>query len=848
MLSGELQRFALQDLVLRVGSNVDRNRWDEDRYEPFLEALCGYREYQKEALRTVLRYLLGGQYSSLRDLARENWDRNPALREKHGTWARFERQLQLPDMLSATIDLATATGKSYVMYGLALILMAEGVVDRVLVLCPSTTIEDGLFSKFERLARSPDLRDALPPEARIRTPKIIRGDESIVPGSICVENREAVYERVRSSISDSLSGKGHHVAVINDEVHHVVNAPDGATKKWKEFLLEPRYGFRIVVGFSGTCYVGDEYFSDVIYRYSMRQAMEENFVKKVRYVTDTQTTGEEDENWQLWTNQHERIRSALASRGIRPLTIIVTRDIKMCQQVGDELRRFLVDRRGYSETQARDMVLVVYNNAPDVRKLATVDDKASPVEWIVSVSMLNEGWDVKRVFQIIPHHKRAFDSKLLIAQVLGRGLRKPDGWEGPQPEVTVFNHAAWADSIRHLVNEVMEDEKRLTCRVIPESPYHFELHTFDYEVLKRVEEREPQGPIPLLDIDGCIPLPSEGAEVPVSVEFERMGSGQKERWETVISRRTYTPEEVAAKLWNILVQVDQENAVLLGEEQRTRYSEEYPFERLKEIVTRSLQRIGSDVCTESNLQRFQAYLSRIRPRAQLVARYDLNPNGFRILSTVDRPNDYVTATQLKRDKAVFWHDGTRPTLPDNEIAFFDEVTEPASGYKVTPIPNMNDFRSPVNFVIADSDNERRFVWELLRPENSKSLTAWIKSTAMNFYGIRYAWYKGRYPKYATFNPDFFLKVDNTILVIEIKDVSELDDPSPENLGKYEYATAHFRKVEEELSKQGIDLKYRCHFLTKNDFPEFFQRLREGKYLEYGSQLDWKLATKLQGGV
>jgi type III restriction enzyme len=39
-----------------------------------------------------------------------------------------------------------------VLYGLALILLAEGAVDRILVLCPSNTIEDGLLKKFKELA------------------------------------------------------------------------------------------------------------------------------------------------------------------------------------------------------------------------------------------------------------------------------------------------------------------------------------------------------------------------------------------------------------------------------------------------------------------------------------------------------------------------------------------------------------------------------------------------------------------------------------------------------------------------------------------------------------------------
>src|SRR5207253_10863318 len=122
---------------------------------------------------------------------------------------------------------------------------------------------------------------------------------------------------------------------------------------------------------------------------------------------------------------------------------------------------------------ADDRVLVVYNNAPDLRKLSIVDSPGSKVKWIVAVSMLNEGWDVKRVFQIVPHEERAFDSKLLIAQVLGRGLRIPSGWDGEQPVVTAFNHDAWADRIRELVTEVLEIQKPLVSEVVPDSPYNF---------------------------------------------------------------------------------------------------------------------------------------------------------------------------------------------------------------------------------------------------------------------------------------------------------------------------------------------------------------------------------------
>ena len=90
--------------------------------------------------------------------------------------------------------------------------------------------------------------------------------------------------------------------------------------------------------------------------------------------------------------------------------------------------------------------------------------------------MLTEGWDVKNVFQIVPWEDRAFNSKLLIAQVLGRGLRVPDAYVMPQPRVTVFNHKAWSSKIKRLVDEVLEIETRVQSTVILDnsrSEFHF---------------------------------------------------------------------------------------------------------------------------------------------------------------------------------------------------------------------------------------------------------------------------------------------------------------------------------------------------------------------------------------
>ena len=69
--NADRQRFRNEDLVLKVSPAVNRSRWDESRYEAFIDELCGTREYQKDAIRVALRYLLGGEYADLRALARQ---------------------------------------------------------------------------------------------------------------------------------------------------------------------------------------------------------------------------------------------------------------------------------------------------------------------------------------------------------------------------------------------------------------------------------------------------------------------------------------------------------------------------------------------------------------------------------------------------------------------------------------------------------------------------------------------------------------------------------------------------------------------------------------------------------
>jgi type III restriction enzyme len=676
---GDRRTFRNEDLVLKVMTDIDPKVWDESRYEAFLDELCGSREYQKEAIHTTLRYLLGGKYANLRQLAKENFDGNDELQQRYGSWAGMEKHLQLPDQLSCSIDQATGTGKSYVLYGLGTILLAEGVVDRVLVLCPSNTIEAGLLGKFRELAADGNLRYALPAGAKFKAPKIINASESIVDGSICVENYHAILETVKSSIRDSLKGKGARVAVLNDEAHHVVNAGGAEAKKWKEFLLNPEYGFRIVVGVSGTCYVDDEYFADVVHRYSLRQAIEERFIKRVEYVAEMPETTNADEKWQLVYKRHEAWKRKLKARKIRPLTIIVTRDIRACEQVAEELKDFLVEWEKIAPEQAETKVLPVTSSSkhqPNVAKLRLVDQPASKVEWIVSVSMLSEGWDVKNVFQIVPHEERAFNSKLLIAQVLGRGLRRQDDWKGEDPMVTVFNHDAWSGRIKHLVNEILEIERRLTSSVDPVSKWNFELHNLDYTRDEDISEHAKKGEYRLLE-EGFVDLPAQVEAEDVTIEFERAVTGEHAKFKTEIQHRTWSAEEVAEQMFQRLKSIDEESKDADDPKDRTAYARNFPLERCEVIVRESLKRakIKNGRVTDENRQKFLQALGTLRRKSAKRVVYKLSPKALVTLNTGERQAESCSAAELRRGtKRVFYPPGCETTLEDEKRSFFAYFT------------------------------------------------------------------------------------------------------------------------------------------------------------------------------
>ena len=857
----EIKTFKQSDLVLKVSSVYDTNELDYVAWQPFVDKLCGDRIYQKEAIKNAIIYLASNNYSSLKELAEYNYAQNACLRDKYLSMENFLAALQMKEKLYANIDLATGTGKSYVIYGIAQIALGLGLVKRVLVLCPTLTIENGLMQKIEMLSSDASLKALIPENAVCKNPRVISANETVKNGDVCIENIHAVYENTGSSIEDSFFDSGNDTLVLNDESHHIFNrgTDDSSIKKWKEFLLNSKYNFKYMLGFTGTAYIDDEYFSDVIYRYSLRQAIEDRIVKNVDYVKEDESKNDNERFQKIYQNHIENVKKYTL---VKPISILVTKDIRHAKNLYEDFVEFLAKQEGMSKKETEEKVLIVTSareHKANVSKLKYVDDRMDKTEWIISVSMLTEGWDVKNVFQIVPWEDKAFNSKLLVAQVLGRGLRVPQEYQTPQPKVIVFNHRAWSAKIKRLVEEVMEIEARVNSDVIKEGmrgQYHFNVKNINYsteysEVDKNTENETVD--FSRLMTEG-IAIESQSVDVKKGTTYENALGGEMYEHNYSIRNITWTIDEVVDKIYEEFEQREWEGKTLkLGDDEYTKNSLP-PRHIIEYIIRLSMKNRGNsgEEIIESNLHKIlTAFTPLLRKNKKSIVSKSV-ANDVYELSTNNLAKQSASVGMLRQDKTVFLtNNWSNEIVDDEQKMIISEIIEdeslPRSAYKDV---DYCLFKTPVTTVITASKPERKFVEYLCKKENADLLSAWVKSRDRGFYEIEYSCKYGnstsktRKYYHDKFNPDFFLKLNKNdvtyYIVVEIKDDG---DNSEENKAKYKYAVEHF----EELNKRVVSNAeiYIFHFLSPNGYEVFFNHLRDGSVLEGQEKFRCQLENMLE---
>ena len=381
----------------------------------------------------------------------------------------------------------------------------------------------------------------------------------------------------------------------------------------------------------------------------------------------------------------------------------------------------------------------------------------------------------------------------------------------------------------------MEIEKRISSYPVKKKEnYNFDLYQIDYEkIIEESKEYPKEGEFELLK-KGYITYSSQAEIISEETEYEMAITGIKEKKEYFIAHTMYSVKEVVNDIFNRLYIFDQDAG--------TNYCREWPKEKITKIILRSLQEVNdkTGMISEENRQKTLQAFGVIKRKSSTFPRIVPKSKEPYKISTENMNKNSVGIGALRGDNTVFWDDysllsgeeGDRKLL--NELV---EMKEDGELIDIVKIENRYNFKTPLNVVLSSYKPERKFIQGLIKEENAKAIDTWIKSLDVGFYKIDYSWRKGEHPKQGSFNPDFFIKVGNDILIVEIKDDKAFEGSAgEENKKKLKYAGEHFDRLNGLENEQ----RYYFKFLSPMSYDLFFKALREKSYRDFKSELEARL--------
>ncbi|WP_406604340.1 DEAD/DEAH box helicase [Bartonella gliris] len=181
-------------------------------------------------------------------------------------------------------------------------------------------------------------------------------------------------------------------------------------------------------------------FKNVVYGYSLAEAMRDGFVKESAVATrkDFQPknyTPEQLERIKLQDaiHAHEKVKADLIvyakdynKKFVKPFILVVAQDTEHAREL-----RNLLESDDFFAGAYKGKIAEIHtkqsNTEEDknIQKLIAIEDAHEPTEIVIHVNKLKEGWDVTNLYTIVP--LRASASEILTEQTIGRGLRLPYG-------------------------------------------------------------------------------------------------------------------------------------------------------------------------------------------------------------------------------------------------------------------------------------------------------------------------------------------------------------------------------------------------------------------------------------
>jgi type III restriction enzyme len=421
-----------------------------------------YHYFQREAVETMI-YLY--EVAKVR--------RHKTLVENYATRSDL-RLLQYDEFTRYAIKMATGSGKTKVMslaiawhYFNSQTQAGDDFASSFLVLAPNVIVFERLRSDFEG-ARIFSVDPIIPNELRIYWDFqcYMRGESERAGslGALYLANIQQFYERAATKQSEPdimtavmgpkppaqnmevldfderIIERGAPLLVLNDEAHHTHDEDSEWNKTIRNLNTKTPKGIVSQLDFSATPrHNKGQIFSWTVYDYPLKQAILDNVVKRplkgIASGIKEQRSEVASTRYQSYltagVERWKEYRDQLKDVGKKPIFFVMLNSTEEADEVGDWLRVKYPEEFGGESDHARLLVIhtdksgeVSKKDLENARKLAReVDSGESPVNAIVSVLMLREGWDVQNVTVIVGLRPYSSKANILPEQTIGRGLR-----------------------------------------------------------------------------------------------------------------------------------------------------------------------------------------------------------------------------------------------------------------------------------------------------------------------------------------------------------------------------------------------------------------------------------------
>ena len=219
-------------------------------------------------------------------------------------------------------------------------------------------------------------------------------------------------------------------------------------------------------------------FKNVIYSYPLPRALADGFVKEPAVATreNFEAQNYTDEGLErlkledgIRIHEHTKTELAVFARQrdkplVKPFMLVVAQDTGHA----DSLVKIIEDE-SFFDGRYKGRVITVHSGQTGeerdetVQQLLSVEDPGNPTEIVIHVNMLKEGWDVTNLYTIVP--LRAANSKTLVEQSIGRGLRLPYSTRVGVPIVdrlTIVSH----DRFQEIVDDANRPDSIIRTGVV----------------------------------------------------------------------------------------------------------------------------------------------------------------------------------------------------------------------------------------------------------------------------------------------------------------------------------------------------------------------------------------------